>query len=101
MLSYTGSNLEAITTCELCKKKLHLNIENFDINELYRSHERVSVSNQYVYNKAHCIDYLLFLRSEHTCQFIYNLCGYGFKESPRNKNYYMELRPVHTKKQHF
>lgn len=37
-----GSNLEAITTCELCKEKLHLNIENFDINELYRSHERVS-----------------------------------------------------------
>ncbi|XP_062853775.1 E3 ubiquitin-protein ligase MARCH7 isoform X2 [Trichomycterus rosablanca] len=36
----SGSNLEAITTCELCKDKLHLNIENFDINELYRSHER-------------------------------------------------------------
>uniref|UniRef100_A0A673GQB2 RING-type E3 ubiquitin transferase n=1 Tax=Sinocyclocheilus rhinocerous TaxID=307959 RepID=A0A673GQB2_9TELE len=36
----SGSNLEAITTCELCKEKLHLNIENFDINELYRSHER-------------------------------------------------------------
>ncbi|XP_056605993.1 E3 ubiquitin-protein ligase MARCH7 isoform X2 [Triplophysa dalaica] len=36
----SGSNLEAIATCELCKEKLHLNIENFDINELYRSHER-------------------------------------------------------------
>ncbi|KAG9277613.1 E3 ubiquitin-protein ligase MARCH7 [Astyanax mexicanus] len=36
----SGSSLEAITTCELCKEKLHLNIENFDINELYRSHER-------------------------------------------------------------
>ncbi|XP_026789130.3 E3 ubiquitin-protein ligase MARCH7 isoform X1 [Pangasianodon hypophthalmus] len=36
----SGSTLEAITTCELCKEKLHLNIENFDINELYRSHER-------------------------------------------------------------
>uniref|UniRef100_A0A8C2JXG1 RING-type E3 ubiquitin transferase n=1 Tax=Cyprinus carpio TaxID=7962 RepID=A0A8C2JXG1_CYPCA len=36
----SGSNLEAITNCELCKEKLHLNIENFDINELYRSHER-------------------------------------------------------------
>lgn len=59
-LSYTGSNLEAITTCELCKEKLHLNIENFDINELYRSHERVSVSTQYVYNKAHCSDFPYF-----------------------------------------
>jgi len=38
--------LEAITTCELCKEKLHLNIENFDINELYRSHERVSALKQ-------------------------------------------------------
>lgn len=46
LLWYTGSNLEAITTCELCKEKLHLNIENFDINELYRSHERVSASKQ-------------------------------------------------------
>ncbi|XP_035382835.1 E3 ubiquitin-protein ligase MARCH7 isoform X2 [Electrophorus electricus] len=36
----SGSTLEAITTCELCKEKLHLDIENFDINELYRSHER-------------------------------------------------------------
>ncbi|KAL1021873.1 hypothetical protein UPYG_G00019160 [Umbra pygmaea] len=36
----SGTNLEAITTCELCKQKLHLNIENFDINELYRTHER-------------------------------------------------------------
>ncbi|KAI1899204.1 hypothetical protein AGOR_G00059360 [Albula goreensis] len=36
----SGSNLEAITTCELCKAKLHLNIDNFDINELYRTHER-------------------------------------------------------------
>ncbi|XP_039613408.1 E3 ubiquitin-protein ligase MARCH7 isoform X2 [Polypterus senegalus] len=33
----SGSSLEAITTCELCKEKLHLNIENFDIDELYRT----------------------------------------------------------------
>ncbi|XP_028835625.1 E3 ubiquitin-protein ligase MARCHF7 [Denticeps clupeoides] len=36
----SGSNLEAITTCELCKEKLHLNIDNFDVHELYRSHEQ-------------------------------------------------------------
>ncbi|XP_028258587.1 E3 ubiquitin-protein ligase MARCHF7 [Parambassis ranga] len=33
-----GTNLEAITTCELCKEKLHLNFDNFDIQELYRTH---------------------------------------------------------------
>ncbi|XP_071243436.1 E3 ubiquitin-protein ligase MARCHF7-like isoform X3 [Salvelinus alpinus] len=36
----SGTNLDAITTCELCKEKLHLNIENFDINELHRTHEK-------------------------------------------------------------
>ncbi|XP_070759546.1 E3 ubiquitin-protein ligase MARCHF7 [Enoplosus armatus] len=34
----SGTNLEAITTCELCKDKLRLNIDNFDIQELYRTH---------------------------------------------------------------
>ncbi|XP_034051155.1 LOW QUALITY PROTEIN: E3 ubiquitin-protein ligase MARCH7 [Thalassophryne amazonica] len=34
----SGTNLEGITTCELCKEKLHLNIDNFDIRELYRTH---------------------------------------------------------------
>lgn len=34
----SGTNLEAITTCELCKEKLCLNIDNFDIQELYRTH---------------------------------------------------------------
>ncbi|XP_064825719.1 E3 ubiquitin-protein ligase MARCHF7-like isoform X1 [Oncorhynchus masou masou] len=36
----SGTNLDAITTCELCKEKLHLNIDNFDINELHRTHEK-------------------------------------------------------------
>ncbi|KAG7482455.1 E3 ubiquitin-protein ligase MARCH7 isoform X1 [Solea senegalensis] len=34
----SGSNMEAITTCELCKEKLRLNIDNFDIQELHRTH---------------------------------------------------------------
>uniref|UniRef100_A0A8C7YM91 RING-type E3 ubiquitin transferase n=1 Tax=Oryzias sinensis TaxID=183150 RepID=A0A8C7YM91_9TELE len=34
----SGTNLEAITTCELCKEKLRLNIDNFDIHDLYRTH---------------------------------------------------------------
>ncbi|KAA8595850.1 hypothetical protein FQN60_011141 [Etheostoma spectabile] len=35
--NWRGTNLEAITTCELCKEKLRLNIDNFDIQELYRT----------------------------------------------------------------
>ncbi|XP_073503184.1 E3 ubiquitin-protein ligase MARCHF7 isoform X2 [Phyllobates terribilis] len=34
----SGSNLETISTCELCKEKLDLNLEDFDIQELYRAH---------------------------------------------------------------
>ncbi|XP_040296245.1 E3 ubiquitin-protein ligase MARCHF7 isoform X1 [Bufo bufo] len=34
----SGSSLETITTCELCKEKLDLNLEDFDIHELYRAH---------------------------------------------------------------
>ncbi|KAM9235928.1 E3 ubiquitin-protein ligase MARCHF7 isoform 2-T2 [Leptosomus discolor] len=34
----SGSSLEAVTTCELCKEKLHLNLEDFDVHELYRAH---------------------------------------------------------------
>lgn len=40
--SCSGANLEGITTCELCKEKLRLNIDNFDIQELYRTHVQVS-----------------------------------------------------------
>ncbi|XP_060113165.1 E3 ubiquitin-protein ligase MARCHF7 isoform X1 [Heteronotia binoei] len=34
----SGSSLEAVTTCELCKEKLHLNLDDFDIHELHRAH---------------------------------------------------------------
>ncbi|KAM4627010.1 E3 ubiquitin-protein ligase MARCHF7 isoform 2-T3 [Discoglossus pictus] len=34
----SGSSLETITTCELCKEKLDLNLEDFDIQELYKAH---------------------------------------------------------------
>ncbi|XP_053554321.1 E3 ubiquitin-protein ligase MARCHF7 isoform X2 [Bombina bombina] len=34
----SGSSLETITTCELCKEKLELNLEDFDIKELYHAH---------------------------------------------------------------
>ncbi|NXM65746.1 MARH7 ligase, partial [Serilophus lunatus] len=40
----SGSSLEAVTTCELCKEKLHLNLEDFDVHELYRAHANEQVS---------------------------------------------------------
>ncbi|NWW99473.1 MARH7 ligase, partial [Caloenas nicobarica] len=40
----SGSSLEAVTTCELCKEKLHLNLEDFDIHELYRAHANEQVN---------------------------------------------------------
>ncbi|MGH0191818.1 UNVERIFIED_CONTAM: hypothetical protein FKN15_076937 [Acipenser sinensis] len=58
----SGSNLEAITTCELCKQELHLHIENFDIDELYRtrSNERAE------YEFISCGLYLVVLL--HLCE---------------------------------
>lgn len=44
-----GSSLEAVTTCELCKEKLHLNLEGFDVHELYRAHANEQVSIFYHY----------------------------------------------------
>ncbi|XP_043549774.1 E3 ubiquitin-protein ligase MARCH7 isoform X2 [Chiloscyllium plagiosum] len=34
----SGADLTAITTCELCKEKLQLDFEDFDVHELYRTH---------------------------------------------------------------
>ncbi|XP_078537806.1 E3 ubiquitin-protein ligase MARCHF7 [Lissotriton helveticus] len=34
----SGSRLEAVTTCELCKEKLRLDLDDFDVRELYRAH---------------------------------------------------------------
>ncbi|KAM6070275.1 E3 ubiquitin-protein ligase MARCHF7 isoform 10-T13 [Chlamydotis macqueenii] len=43
----SGSSLEAVTTCELCKEKLHLNLEDFDIHELYRAHANEQCSDKF------------------------------------------------------
>ncbi|NXC00346.1 MARH7 ligase, partial [Orthonyx spaldingii] len=44
----SGSSLEAVTTCELCKEKLHLNLEDFDIHELYRAHANEQVNYEFI-----------------------------------------------------
>ncbi|NWV85991.1 MARH7 ligase, partial [Dasyornis broadbenti] len=44
----SGSSLEAVTTCELCKEKLHLNLEDFDIHELYTAHANEQVNYEFI-----------------------------------------------------
>ncbi|XP_007888011.1 E3 ubiquitin-protein ligase MARCH7 [Callorhinchus milii] len=34
----SGADLTAVTICELCKEKLQLDFEDFDVHELYRAH---------------------------------------------------------------
>ncbi|XP_078084436.1 E3 ubiquitin-protein ligase MARCHF7 isoform X2 [Mustelus asterias] len=34
----SGADLTAVTTCELCKEKLQLDFEDFNVHELYRTH---------------------------------------------------------------
>ncbi|NXB58825.1 MARH7 ligase, partial [Struthidea cinerea] len=44
----SGSSLEAVTTCELCKEKLHLDLEGFDVHELYRAHANEQVNYEFI-----------------------------------------------------
>ncbi|XP_072730073.1 E3 ubiquitin-protein ligase MARCHF7 isoform X3 [Ciconia boyciana] len=44
----SGSSLEAVTTCELCKEKLHLNLEDFDIHELHRAHANEQADYEFI-----------------------------------------------------
>ncbi|NXI92546.1 MARH7 ligase, partial [Psophia crepitans] len=44
----SGSSLEAVTTCELCKEKLHLNLQDFDVHELYRAHANEQVNYEFI-----------------------------------------------------
>ncbi|XP_042327672.1 E3 ubiquitin-protein ligase MARCHF7 isoform X2 [Sceloporus undulatus] len=45
---HSGSSLEAVTTCELCKEKLHLNLDNFDIHELHRAHANEQADYEFI-----------------------------------------------------
>ncbi|KAJ6660849.1 hypothetical protein lerEdw1_017475 [Lerista edwardsae] len=44
----SGSSLEAVTTCELCKEKLHLSLDNFDIHELHRAHANEQADYEFI-----------------------------------------------------
>ncbi|XP_070279031.1 E3 ubiquitin-protein ligase MARCHF7 isoform X6 [Myotis yumanensis] len=44
----SGSSLEAVTTCELCKEKLQLNLEDFDVHELHRAHANEQAEYEFI-----------------------------------------------------
>ncbi|XP_008063833.1 E3 ubiquitin-protein ligase MARCH7 isoform X2 [Carlito syrichta] len=44
----SGSSLEAVTTCELCKEKLQLNLEDFDIHELHGAHANEQAEYEFI-----------------------------------------------------
>ncbi|XP_066468158.1 E3 ubiquitin-protein ligase MARCHF7 isoform X2 [Tiliqua scincoides] len=44
----SGSSLEAVTTCELCKERLHLSLDNFDIHELHRAHANEQADYEFI-----------------------------------------------------
>ncbi|XP_006735048.2 E3 ubiquitin-protein ligase MARCH7 [Leptonychotes weddellii] len=48
LLILPGSSLEAVTTCELCKEKLQLNLEDFDIHELHRAHANEQAEYEFI-----------------------------------------------------
>ncbi|NXD94666.1 MARH7 ligase, partial [Chaetorhynchus papuensis] len=59
----SGSSLEAVTTCELCKEKLHLNLEGFDIHELYRAHANEQADYEFISSGLYLV-VLLHLREQ-------------------------------------
>ncbi|XP_077010086.1 E3 ubiquitin-protein ligase MARCHF7 isoform X2 [Tamandua tetradactyla] len=69
----SGSSLEAVTTCELCKEKLQLNLEDFDIHELHRAH----ANEQAEYEFISCGLYLVVLL---------HLCEQSFSDMMGNTN---------------
>ncbi|NWS81416.1 MARH7 ligase, partial [Toxostoma redivivum] len=56
----SGSSLEAVMTCELCKEKLHLNLEDFDIHELYRAHANEQVNYEFISSGLYLVVLLHF-----------------------------------------
>ncbi|KAL2302049.1 hypothetical protein Nmel_009456, partial [Mimus melanotis] len=56
----SGSSLEAVMTCELCKEKLHLNLEDFDIHELYRAHANEQADYEFISSGLYLVVLLHF-----------------------------------------
>ncbi|XP_058520527.1 E3 ubiquitin-protein ligase MARCHF7 isoform X4 [Ochotona princeps] len=87
----SGSSLEAVTTCELCKEKLQLNLEDFDIHELHRAHANEQAEYEFISSGLYLVVLL------HLCeQSFSDMMGNTNEPSTRVRLQRMSLKKMET-----
>ncbi|XP_069472456.1 E3 ubiquitin-protein ligase MARCHF7 isoform X2 [Ambystoma mexicanum] len=83
----SGSKLDDVTTCELCKEKLHLNLKDFDVREIYRAHHSERADYEFLSSGLYLVVLL------HLCeQRFTNLLGASNETSTRDRLLKMILK---------
>ncbi|XP_038192316.1 E3 ubiquitin-protein ligase MARCHF7 isoform X8 [Arvicola amphibius] len=91
----SGSSLEAVTTCELCKEKLQLNLEDFDIHELHRAHANEQAEYEFISSGLYLVVLL------HLCeQSFSDMMGNTIEPSTRVRLQRMSLKKMETITEH-
>uniref|UniRef100_A0A8D0N2T2 E3 ubiquitin-protein ligase MARCHF7 n=1 Tax=Sus scrofa TaxID=9823 RepID=A0A8D0N2T2_PIG len=91
----SGSSLEAVTTCELCKEKLQLNLEDFDIHELHRAHANEQAEYEFISSGLYLVVLL------HLCeQSFSDMIGNTNEPSTRVRLQRMILKKMETITEH-
>ncbi|XP_060033855.1 E3 ubiquitin-protein ligase MARCHF7 isoform X2 [Erinaceus europaeus] len=91
----SGSSLEAVTTCELCKQKLQLNLEDFDIHELHRAHANEQAEYEFISSGLYLVVLL------HLCeQSFSDMMGNTNEPSTRVRLQRMILKKMETITEH-
>ncbi|XP_027276165.1 E3 ubiquitin-protein ligase MARCHF7 isoform X3 [Cricetulus griseus] len=91
----SGSSLEAVTTCELCKEKLQLNLEDFDIHELHRAHANEQAEYEFISSGLYLVVLL------HLCeQSFSDMMGNTIEPSTRVRLQRMILKKMETITEH-
>ncbi|XP_006872090.1 PREDICTED: E3 ubiquitin-protein ligase MARCH7 isoform X2 [Chrysochloris asiatica] len=91
----SGSSLEAVTTCELCKEKLQLNLEDFDIHELHRAHANEQAEYEFISSGLYLVVLL------HLCeQSFSDMMGNTSEPSTRVRLQRMILKKMETITEH-
>ncbi|XP_074159429.1 E3 ubiquitin-protein ligase MARCHF7 isoform X7 [Sminthopsis crassicaudata] len=91
----SGSSLESVTTCELCKEKLQLNLEDFDIHELHRAHANEQAEYEFISSGLYLVVLL------HLCeQSFSDMLGTASEASTRVRPLKMNLKKMETITEH-
>ncbi|XP_069433519.1 E3 ubiquitin-protein ligase MARCHF7 isoform X7 [Ovis canadensis] len=91
----SGSSLEAVTTCELCKEKLQLNLEDFDIHELHRARANEQAEYEFISSGLYLVVLL------HLCeQSFSDMIGNTNEPSTRVRLQKMILKKMETITEH-